>query len=173
MLGGARSGKSSFAQDMAGRLSSKVLFVATAEALDAEMHARIAQHRRTRPRSWRTLEAPRGVAASISRRLGDSEVVLVDCITLLVSNILTGGSAGGCGMVEPSVIEEVGSLINVESEGKVTFIIVSNEVGLGLVPDNELGRTYRDLLGRANQMLAAAADEVYFLVAGIPLRIKG
>lgn len=173
MLGGARSGKSRFAQDMAGKLSEKVLFVATAEALDKEMQARIEEHRRSRDGPWRTIEAPRNVGVAVEENLHDAEVVLVDCLTLLVSNVMTGGGreseAGG----EQAAIAEVQALINTVSRVRATCIVVSNEVGLGLVPDNALGRVYRDVLGKANQMMAASVDDVYFLAAGIPLKIKG
>ena len=172
MLGGARSGKSRFAQKMAEGLSEKVLFVATAEGLDEEMRARIQEHRRTRLTKWRTVEAPRAVAEFVRQNLEEAEVVLVDCVTLLVSNLLTGGSETGQPGCEHFVVGEVRGLIKLMDEAGATFVIVSNEVGLGLVPDNALGRDYRDTLGKVNQMLSARADEVYFLVSGIPLKIK-
>lgn len=153
-------------------MSEKVLFVATAEGLDEEMRARIQEHRRTRPPKWRTVEAPRAVAEFVRQNLEEAEVVLVDCVTLLVSNLLTGGSETGQPGCEDFVVGEVRGLIKLMDEAGATFVIVSNEVGLGLVPDTALGRDYRDILGKVNQMLSARADEVYFLVSGIPLKIK-
>ena len=164
ILGGARSGKSQFAQELAGGLGERVLFVATAEAGDEEMRARIEAHRRSRPNHWRTLEMPTGIGDGIRSHIGDAGVVLVDCITLLVSNLLAGG--------EERVISELGGLASCMNEVEAFFIIVSNEVGLGLVPENSLGRTFRDLLGKANQFLAQRADEVYLMVAGIPTEIR-
>ena len=170
ILGGARSGKSQFAQKLAGRLSERVLFVATGEAGDEEMHSRIEEHKKSRPRTWHTLESPVKVGETIQRQIGNADVVLVDCITMLVSNLLVG--EGGDKDKEGRVITEIDQLIECIDKLEVTVIIVSNEVGLGLVPENRLGRLYRDILGRTNQLLAQHADEVYVMVAGIPLKVK-
>lgn len=174
MLGGARSGKSRFAQQLASTLGGKVLFVATAEALDDEMQSRIEAHRRERPAGWRTLECPQGVSDGIRTQaaLQRPDVVILDCITLLVSNLLTRVSAGAADDHERRVAGEIDALVRCIEESSSSFIIVSNEVGLGLVPDAPLGRAYRDALGRANQRLASCAAEVYFMVAGIPLKVK-
>jgi len=171
ILGGARSGKSQFAQDYAGELSDDVLYVATAEVGDEEMRERIEAHRISRPQSWRTVEASVEVGKKIRNRIGKSAVVIIDCITLLVSNVLVRYEEDP--HLEQRIQSEIEDLININKESNTVFLIVSNEVGLGLVPDNRLGRLYRDFLGRVNQMLAQHADEVYFMVAGIPLRIKG
>ena len=193
ILGGARSGKSSYAQALAGRLGRKVLFVATAQPLDEEMAWRIEEHRRRRPQGWRTVEIAADVGRKLGDEVGDSDVVLLDCLTLLVSNIVTRVSPGplenpapganpneAVGLkraeiagVEKLVVGEVEGLIACIGKYAGTFIVVSNEVGLGLVPDNQLGRLYRDLLGRANQLLAQQAHQVYFMVSGIPVKIKG
>ena len=172
VLGGARSGKSKFAQEMAERTSSKVLFVATAEGLDGEMQSRIQEHKRLRPHLWRTLEASRRVGEQIAKCLGDAEVVLVDCLTLLVSNVLTGSDPGTSSDAESAVMREIEELMEAVDEADAVYIIVSNELGMGLVPANPLGREYRDLLGKANQFVAARADEVYFMMAGIPCKVK-
>jgi len=171
ILGGARSGKSRYAQELAARLGSRVLYVATAEALDEEMSARIEAHRRARPSSWRTLEARAGVAEAIAREKADAQVVIVDCLTLLVSNLLADGRAGA-EACEKRVMGEVEALLALTKTAGPDFIVVSNEVGLGLVPPNPLGRVYRDLLGLVNQMVARHADEVYLMVAGIPMPLK-
>ena len=174
VLGGARSGKSAYAQQLAQELGrDDVLFVATAEAWDEDMAQRIARHRQERPATWRTLETPRQVGQTIARYLHDTAVVLVDCLTLLVSNtLLHCGASPDPAAAEAAVQEEVAVLAQTSQASAVTCIVVSNEVGLGLVPDNPLGRLYRDLLGRANQTLAARADAVYFMVAGLPVDVK-
>lgn len=180
-MGGARSGKSRLAQEMAQRLGNKVLFVATGAPLDEEMSSRIEEHKKKRPRSWRTLEAGIGVGEKIMMEIQDAEVVIVDCVTLLVSNVLL--ATGGEGEVEAEqidyasaegrVVAEIEGLTRSIKSTKATFIVVSNEVGMGVVPVHKAGRVYRDLLGRANQLLAQQADDVYLMVAGIPWRLKG
>jgi adenosylcobinamide kinase/adenosylcobinamide-phosphate guanylyltransferase len=170
ILGGARSGKSHYAQQLAGELGDKVLFVATGEALDEEMQARIAEHRKNRPKSWRTMEIPTGVGKAIEKQIGDAEVVLIDCLTLLVSNLLSVDI--DYPEAEKRVISEINELIAAMDKLDASFIIVSNEVGMGLVPETRLGRIYRDLLGKANQLLASHATEVYLMVACLPVRIK-
>ena len=173
ILGGARSGKSSHAQQLAReRGGDDVLFVATAEALDDEMAARIAVHRAGRPAAWRTLEAPRHVGEAISQ----SELcgaVLVDCLTLLVSNaVVMLPESASAAEAEVAALAEVDELIAAYRRGAASWIVISNEVGLGLVPPYQVGRAYRDALGRANQRLAAEANEVLFMVAGIPMKVK-
>ena len=171
LLGGARSGKSHYAQQLAVQLGDKVLFVATGEALDEEMQARIAEHRKNRPKNWRTLEIQTGIGKGIEKGIGDAEVVLIDCLTLLVSNLLRD---------EPDypeagkrVTSEINELIAAMDRLNASFVIVSNEVGMGLVPETRLGRIYRDLLGKSNQLLASHATEVYLMVACLPVQVKG
>ena len=177
ILGGARSGKSRFAQRLAQNMGGPVLFVATAMAGDEEMRKRIEEHRRARPAGWGLLEAATGVGARISGVAGEAKVVVLDCLTLLVSNVLgqyceeTLGSEFAA-RVEVGLNAEAGELLECIRETDASFVIVSNEVGEGLVPANRQGRLYRDLLGRLNQRLAGAADEVYLMVAGLPVRIK-
>jgi len=173
ILGGARSGKSQFAQELAQKLSDNVLFVATAEALDDEMHARIMEHRKNRPATWKTVEAPRQIGRALKGNIPGTRVVLIDCLTLLASNIMTGGSQPSREDCEESIRTEIRELIAAIDEAEATFIVVSNEVGMGLVPDNALGREYRDNLGKVNQMLASRSNVVYLMVAGIPVKIKG
>ena len=181
ILGGARSGKSKFAQNLAKRLGKNVLFVATGEPLDEEMSLRIKEHKRVRPGNWRTLEIDIRVGQRLKDQIGDADVVLLDCLTLLISNvILTPSEAKGKNLekinpaeAEKRVMAEVEELVDCINKHESNFIVVSNEVGLGLVPETKLGRIYRDLLGKANQLLAQHASEVYFMAAGIPLKIKG
>ena len=171
ILGGARSGKSALAGKLAERTSGRVLYVATAEAGDEEMAVRIAAHRAARPAAWRTLEAPRNAGSEIQAAEKGEEVIVVDCITLLIANAIAPlgqAPAGGSG----AAAREVDGLLDAYGRSAAEWIIVSNEVGLGIVPETPLGRAYRDILGRANQRIAAAADTVLFLVAGIPMKVK-
>jgi adenosylcobinamide kinase/adenosylcobinamide-phosphate guanylyltransferase len=173
VTGGARSGKSDFAQELARDLAHEdVLFVATAEAGDEDMASRIAAHRQARPAAWRTVEAPRKVGDAI-RQAAPAKVVVVDCLTLLVSNVLLSlGEDPASEVANRAVHDEVLGLIDVSSTMQTSIIVVTNEVGLGIVPANRLARLYRDLLGRANATLAQQADKVYLLVSGLPLEIK-
>jgi len=171
LLGGARSGKSNFAQELAAKLGRKVLFAATGEPLDDEMQARIEEHKKSRPRHWRTVEASRYLGKALKEQLSDADLVLIDCLTLLVANLL--GDDTDYAKAEKKIMAEIKELVSTMNASRASFVIVSNEVGLGLVPDNKLGRIYRDLLGKTNQLIAQHATEVYFLAAGIPLKIKG
>ncbi len=174
ILGGARSGKSAFAERLAAARAGEVLFVATATAGDEEMARRIAAHRAARPAGWRLLEAPVAVADRLADEgiVAGVETVLLDCLTLLVSNLLLAHEAAGEEEVTRRVDAESDALLRRFDEGAANWLIVSNEVGLGLVPPYPLGRLFRDLLGRANQRLAARANRVYLMVAGLPLDIK-
>ncbi len=173
ILGGGRSGKSTYAQNLAMEKSQKVLFIATAEALDDEMAARIKQHRKDRPQHWETLEIPHNVGLFLQKQSVDAEVILLDCLTLLVSNLILKQTLDvdhpDEELIRSQGFEEIDVLNAVIQKSKADWIIVSNEVGLGLIPPYPIGRVYRDLLGSLNQILAAKADEVYFMVAGIPL----
>ncbi len=179
ILGGARSGKSRFAQQLATELGERVLFLATAKPLDEEMRHRIAHHRRARPSQWRTLEASSGIAQAIREHCGDAEVVILDCLSLLVANLMspthdpTELERVDYGTVEKEVSAELERVIALTEALPLRLIIVSNEVGMGLVPVYPVGRAYRDLLGRANQFIAQRADRVYLVIAGIPLQLKG
>jgi adenosylcobinamide kinase/adenosylcobinamide-phosphate guanylyltransferase len=155
---------------LAAELGGKVLFVATGEALDEEMQARIAEHQKDRPKNWRTLEIPTGVGRGIEKQIGDAEVVVIDCVTLLISNLLRGEP--DYPEAEKRVKAEINELIAAMDRLDASFIIVSNEVGMGLVPDNKLGRIYRDLLGKANQLLSNHATEVYLMLACLPVQVK-
>ncbi|NLT23211.1 MAG: bifunctional adenosylcobinamide kinase/adenosylcobinamide-phosphate guanylyltransferase [Syntrophorhabdus sp.] len=165
ILGGARSGKSSFALREASLIAGQKAFVATAEALDDEMETRINNHRSERGPEWKTFEEPLEVP-SLIRKIGPSHgVVLIDCLTLWVSNIMMRGL---------SVEQYEEDLVDALSDpGCAPLIyIVSNEVGLGLVPESPMGREYRDNLGRLNARVASVVTDVYFLAAGIPMKIK-
>ncbi len=177
IIGGARSGKSRFAQRLAPELGEPVLFVATAEAGDEEMKQRIEEHKRERPADWSLLEVTSHVGSRIGEKLGGAQVVVVDCITLLVGNIFSqyidlDSEQIDAQFIEEKIIAETNELVECIGQVDASFVIVTNEVGLGLVPDNRAGRLYRDLLGRANQILAHSASEVYMMVAGLPVRIQ-
>lgn len=173
VLGGARSGKSTFAQSMAQETGKPVVFVATAEAFDQEMADRIAVHRAERPQGWRTIEAPRQVGQALIGNILPDGVVLLDCLTLLASNVLLAlTDVEDAGAVQTALDAEIDSLLAAHQSGQADWIVVSNEVGLGLVPEYPLGRIYRDALGRANQRLARYANRVIFMVAGLPMVVK-
>lgn len=174
VLGGARGGKSSWAQRRAEEIGgTEVLYVATAEALDEEMKARIAAHKADRPIGWRTLEAPTLVGSALAEAAQGARVILLDCLTLLASNAMLSVDVDLTpDETEAAVEVEIDALLEAVNGSEATWIVVTNEVGLGLVPANPLGRAYRDALGRANQRLAAVADEAVLMVAGLPLRLK-
>ena len=185
ILGGARSGKSTFAENRAKELGGdSVLYTATSEAKDVEMQQRVTSHRVARPPAWETLEAPRNVAQALRQESSAAKVVLLDCMTFLVANHLMDAAAPRENpfdepiadpfdpRIEANVVGEVEALIDYVQEFNIEMLVVSNEVGLGVVPAYELGRAYRDILGRANQILARHADEVQLLVAGIPMKVK-
>ena len=177
IIGGARSGKSHYAQEIALKSPPPVLFVATAEAGDEEMRQRIENHRKSRPAAWDTLEVTTHIGSKIRQQAGKAQTVIIDCITLLVNNVfkqhgnLTDDTVDAS-LIEKEVVAEINELVDCINRVNAAFIIVSNELGLGLVPADRISRLYRDLLGKANQILARNVDEVYFLAAGIPLLIK-
>jgi adenosylcobinamide kinase/adenosylcobinamide-phosphate guanylyltransferase len=177
IIGGARSGKSHFARELGLKSAQPVLFVATAVAGDEEMRQRIEEHKKSRPIAWSTLEVTTHIGNQIRQKIGKAQTVIVDCITLLVNNIFNqysdpAGELIDVPLIEKEVMAEIDELVDCINQVKARFIIVSNEVGLGLVPDNRIGRLYRDLLGRANQVLAQCVDEIYLMAAGIPVLIK-
>jgi adenosylcobinamide kinase/adenosylcobinamide-phosphate guanylyltransferase len=163
-LGGARSGKSRLAQARAEARTGELVFVATAEALDTEMAERIARHRSDRGPRWRTVEAPRDLPAVIQREGGPGRVLLVDCLTLWLSNLM---------LSEADVPLATRSLLAALAQQGGTVLLVSNEVGMGIVPETPLGRGFRDEAGRLNQVVAAAANEVLLVAAGLAITMKG
>lgn len=172
LVGGARSGKSRLAVELA-RGRSPVLFVATARRSDDEMRARIARHREERPGTWGTLEAPVELPESIRRHVEPAHTVILDCLTLWVANLLTGiGPDEGDDDVEARVLDRAEELVSAIAETGRRWIVISNEVGAGLHPDTPLGRRYRDLLGLVNQRMAVAADRALLVVAGQTLELE-
>ena len=169
VLGGVRAGKSSYAQRLAQR-GKRVLFVATAEAGDGEMKARIDAHRNSRPSDWDTLEEPVDLAGALDPALHRYDTVLLDCLTLWVSNLLLRNP--DLDSARNDILPEAENLLELYRNSNASWIVVSNEVGLGVVPPTDLGRAYADELGRVNQLVAAEADDVYFIAAGLPLKVK-
>ena len=174
MLGGARSGKSAFAERLAAlrqaQEGGRVLYIATAEALDADMERRIANHRRQRPPEWDTLEEPLKLPDVLPSALDGYDTCLLDCLTLWVSNLLL--SMEDNPNAEQEILSAAHQLMEAHEQSPATWIVVSNEVGLSVVPSTRLGAVYRDALGRVNQTVAARADKVYFMVAGLALEMK-
>jgi adenosylcobinamide kinase / adenosylcobinamide-phosphate guanylyltransferase len=160
VLGGARSGKSRHAESLVTALPPPWIYAATAQALDDEMTARIAEHRARRDPRWQTIEAPRDIASVIERAHG---AVLVDCLTLWLTNLMLAGA---------DLEAETERLEQAIGCARHPVVLVANEVGLGIVPENALARRFRDAAGRLNQAIAARADRVVLMVAGIPMQAK-
>ena len=163
--GGARSGKSGFALARARRLGDKRVFVATGQSLDGEMTERIAAHIRTRGADFRTIEEPLQLPEALAA-IDDAEVVVIDCLTLWLSNLLCRGDT------EHEIAARVEALVAVLLRRRFQALVVTNEVGLGVVPDSALGRLFRDVAGRAHQRLAAVADEVFLAILGTVMRLR-
>lgn len=173
LIGGARAGKSAYAMRLAQNAErasgNEVCFIATAQGLDEDMSKRIARHRAERPANWRTIEEPCQIDEAL-RQASEARIVIVDCLTLFVSNwLMRHKDEHEC---EQFVRRITRNFLELARTKQQTVICVSNEVGLGIVPDTSLGRVFRDLLGRVNQEFAAAADECYLLVAGLALQLK-
>jgi len=162
VLGGARSGKSRYAESLITALPPPWIYAATAQALDAEMAARIGVHRTRRGAGWTTVEAPRDLAATLTSH--GNAPILIDCLTLWLSNLM---------MADAAIDAEIDRLGEALAEATAPVVLVANEVGSGIVPDNALARRFRDLQGGLNQRIAARADHVVLLVAGLPLTVKG
>lgn len=163
VLGGARSGKSVYAEKLLKNSGKQMVYIATGEARDDEMSERIASHQDRRGVDWQTIEAPLEVCQALEQ-VADGNIVLLDCVTLWVSNLMA---------TERDVVAEVQKFCDLLEGLSCDIVIVSNEVGLGIVPDNALARRFRDEAGRANQMIADACDAVVFIAAGQALKMKG
>ena len=174
VLGGSRSGKSEFAESIAGQMGGAVTYIATTAVRDPEMADRVKIHRARRPQDWGTVEEEKDVSRVVSNGR-EGEVFLLDCVTVWITNLILDDQLTEqdlkAGEKERYVMEKVFQLADAVENG-AHLILVSNEVGLGLVPEYPLGRLFRDLAGKVNQVLAARADQVYFVVAGLPLEIK-
>ena len=169
VLGGVRAGKSTYAQRLAAS-GNRVLFIATAEAGDEDMEGRIEVHRESRSADWDTLEEPIDLVSALTPLLPRYDTILLDCLTLWVSNLMLADSASESKRCD--IPAATRGLLELYRSGEASWVIVSNEVGLGVVPPTKLGRKYADELGRVNQLVAAEADDVYFMAAGLPLAVK-
>lgn len=194
VTGGARSGKSRFAELLAAHAKRPVIYIATAQIWDEEMALRVKKHQQQRPSTWRLIEEPRNIRDTLLQLKDESGVILLDCVTLWLTNLLLAGqaqpTAPSCpdgqevppnfqnnndlfhNRLEPQILDVVKDVAQLAREIKPQVIFVTNEVGQGIVPENPLSRAYRDLAGRSNQILAHSADQVYMVVAGFPLEIK-
>jgi adenosylcobinamide kinase/adenosylcobinamide-phosphate guanylyltransferase len=172
VTGGARSGKSTLAERLATELSGRVLYVATAEPGDDEMRLRIERHRARRPSEWGTLAAPRDAVRRLEEIEGQWDTILFDCLTLYTTNLLLERERESPDP-EVALAREMQDLADYLARSWPQAVVVTNEVGTGIVPADRLSRLFRDLQGRVNQVFARAADEVYLCVSGIPLKIKG
>jgi len=164
IIGGARSGKSAHALKLTEAASKQCVFIATAEALDDEMAERIARHQADRGANWKTVEAPLALCDAIESNAAAANVCLVDCLTLWLSNLMHA---------DRNIEAETDLLVKVLEQAKGRVILVSNEIGMGLVPEHPLGRRFRDKQGRLNQRIASVSDRVEFVAAGLPLTLKG
>lgn len=171
ITGGARSGKSSFAEKLALQFGAPLGYLATAQTLDSEMDERVRLHLERRGGEWSTIEEPIHLSQALARCDGQYRVILVDCMTLWLSNLLFKYEDAGEN-IEERISEDLQRLKSTLHGMATPVILVSNEVGMGIVPDNALARLFRDIAGRANQTLAAAADEVHVIISGIPLKLK-
>jgi adenosylcobinamide kinase/adenosylcobinamide-phosphate guanylyltransferase len=183
VTGGARSGKSTFAEATASKYGENVLYVATSIPFDDEMKERVKRHREQRPSGWDTVEAYRDLDVAIGSNLEGKNAILLDCITIMVSNIMfekgnelavdwNNLKQDAIQEIENNVKIEIEKYLSIAKKADIPFIAVTNEVGMGIVPENALARAFRDIAGRINQMIARVADEVYFCISGIPVRIK-
>ncbi|MDX3925283.1 MAG: bifunctional adenosylcobinamide kinase/adenosylcobinamide-phosphate guanylyltransferase [Shinella sp.] len=164
VLGGARSGKSSFAEGLVRQTGLSMHYVATGRAWDGEMKSRIEHHKAARGSGWTTHEEPLALPETIARLARDGNAVLVDCLTLWVTNLMLEGR---------DIASAFDALVTAMDGARGRLVFVSNEVGLGIVPENRMAREFRDHAGRLHQQVAASAAEVYFVAAGLPLKMKG
>ncbi len=183
ITGGARSGKSSFAEEKAKNYGEKILYLATAIPFDLEMDDRIKRHKSSRPSNWQTWEGYRNLDKIITEKSDQFDGILIDCITIMVTNIMLSHTdvdfdnmdtfdLKKIEEIETDIKKEIDQLIAAAKTSRCPIIIVTNEVGLGIVPENPVARAFRDFAGRANQMLGRAADEVFLAVCGVTMKIK-
>lgn len=175
VTGGARSGKSDFGLGEADKVKGRKAYIATAEALDEEMAERIAAHRKVRSGAWDTIEEPTELPGAVREAALDYEVIVIDCLTLWLSNILSRNPRAGEAAAADASATLVQTLLELKNSSRdyPYLYVIANEVGMGIVPSNAAARRFRDLAGRLNQQVAGAADEVFLMVSGLPVRVKG
>lgn len=177
ITGGARSGKSSYAENLANGLGKDILYIATSIPFDEEMKQRVKKHKETRPAHWTTYEGYRDLGKEVS---GTFDGVLLDCVTVMITNLMFDNEDMKNGdydeldfdLIEIEIINEIKALMDAVKNSDTTVIFVTNEIGFGVVPETKLGRVFRDIAGRVNQYIASRCDEVYLTVCGIPMKIK-
>ncbi len=167
ITGAVRSGKSQFALEMGKKFPSPRAFLATAQAFDREMMERIKRHKESRSSEWETMEEPVQIAGLVKEVGGKFSLILIDCLTLWISNLLMAG------WTAEKILTAADNLLQICRQSKSSIILVSNEVGWGIVPENEVARFFRDVTGLVHQKIAQEADEVYLMVCGLPQRLKG
>ena len=172
IIGGARSGKSNFAELLASHAKRPVIYIATAQIGDEEMALRVKKHQLQRPSTWQLIEEPRNIRDTLIKLKDEDAIILLDCVTLWLTNLLLADGNLSNSELETEILEIVKDVAQLVREIKPQVIFVSNEVGQGIVPEYPLSRAYRDLAGRSNQILAHSADQVYMVVAGLPMEIK-
>lgn len=172
VTGGASSGKSRFAELLAAQAKRPVIYIATAQIWDEEMALRVKKHQLQRPATWRLIEEPLNIRETLFQLKDEDGVILLDCVTLWLTNLLLAGHDLSNGELEPQILTIVKDVARLAQEIKPQVFFVTNEVGQGIVPENPLARAYRDLAGRSNQILAHSAEQVYMVVAGLPMEIK-
>lgn len=180
VTGGARSGKSSFAENMVSGFGGNILYIATSIPFDEEMKERVKKHKESRPKEWDTYEGFEKLNEVIKARGNSYNGVLIDCITILISNLMFYSigdneenlNSKNINDLEEKIRNEINDILDEISRVNGKFVIVTNEVGYGIVPENKLARIYRDIVGRINQNIASKADEVYLVTCGLPMKIK-
>ncbi|HEY5583284.1 MAG TPA: bifunctional adenosylcobinamide kinase/adenosylcobinamide-phosphate guanylyltransferase [Ruminiclostridium sp.] len=180
VTGGARSGKSTYAENLAKSIGDRVMYIATSIPFDDEMKDRVKKHRERRPASWDTFEGYKDLKKVFHEKSQPFQIILLDCITIMITNLMF--DFGGfdvensdemvINQIETKILQEINEFLDEAILNTETTILVTNEVGFGIVPDNKLARIFRDLAGRANQYIASRSDEVYLLVCGLPIKIK-
>ncbi len=181
ITGGARSGKSSFSEELAKSYGSKILYIATAVAFDGEMKDRIRKHQEVRPKNWTTIESYKDVSKIIESYGDKYNCILLDCITVMLTNLMMEYfnydmeylGTKDYNKVEVFLKSQIDEMIDAIADANVDTILVTNELGWGIVPENPVARAFRDIAGRMNQIIGRRADQVYLTVCGIPMKIKG
>lgn len=179
VTGGCRSGKSAFAEKLSKQKGDSALYIATAIPFDNEMKDRIDKHQQRRPKEWETWEGNQNIAHVIEEKSVHFNSILLDCVTIWITNLMFAFSESpdvdkmDFISLEEKIIEEVKKVVDSVKKQNVNMIFVTNEIGLGVIPENKFGRYFRDVAGKINQYLASESDEVYFVVSGIPMKIKG
>ena len=179
VTGGARSGKSNFAESLCRKQNNKVAYIATSVAFDDEMKVRVRKHQESRPKEWKTYEVYKDIYSIVKELNENYDTVIMDCVTLMVNNLMfthnievDKATSEELNKLEDYIKNQITKLLEAIKKTNLYFVIVSNEIGMGIVPENKLSRIYGDFVGRANQLIGKYSDEVYFVVSGIPMKVK-